>query len=898
MKAMNSVASSHISTSAGNSHDKSYSDNRKKKKQKTELVASVETSSAEAPGLKEEIEGNVARKSAAVPSSTNSKSSSNSKKKSSPFRIKVGCLVALRHDSAGNNSVEVIDNTTSGASSKASKRRLLPNDSLVHVWADPVPGRDESLALVGKRIRCTFPKNLVQGKKRRVLEGEIVRLVDYVKRKPGKPWKVDLLIDRSMLEYFEFLTRVDEDVDLSQLNEKARRNHQNEMRIRGENKVIVKMRLQHPGSDQINNCVQWVIQKKIPAKLFQYTTESSMETNNTVDSATKETEEQNNSPQHGGDDSDIVSPDDPRKRTLSPVPSEISRDTTTVKENSKGKQIGDSGKAKKRIKMTVNPSAPRHVGDGNDPPEQQIANWRWLASRYHELSHGRGLSDELVSASVGVAGKVLRVEPAKERDSATLAYVTIQRVILPEYTITGRMPHHGKLEVFLDKDSSTNDQLVVPVEQLIVLGTSLSDSETKCEVDPSAWPTNLFASVEYVQKSGVFLTSHGKGGNQPMTACIRCFRYFPTEFLHICNNPKCSMDESGQQPAWCNYCLPKGVDEYDALPCCDGTFTCLKCRESQAVAAEEEFRSAIRKRRQTGKSGVHGLFGKACEVASASQSADFAISETFIGAGQLQAPAANPMKRVKTKGKEMKRFLRKLEKKNGSKESEARVKVVKEDYTVFKPSCARSLDYESQSKKKHSFIYDPNAVSTEIPRNLREYNKRLLTVADADDKTNLSRDERAKQRRMLKFGDIAALEANVLATRETNLSFGRSEIHGWGVFADRDINQGDMIVEYRGEIIGNATAEKREKEYEATKLGLDYMFRIDDETVCDATKLGNVARFINASCEPNCIAKIITVGGDKRIAIYAKNLIREREEICYDYKFPIECELSARVFRL
>ena len=50
--------------------------------------------------------------------------------------------------------------------------------------------------------------------------------------------------------------------------------------------------------------------------------------------------------------------------------------------------------------------------------------------------------------------------------------------------------------------------------------------------------------------------------------------------------------------------------------------------------------------------------------------------------------------------------------------------------------------------------------------------------------------------------------------REEQLRFGRSLIHGWGVFATEAINAGDMIIEYRGELIGNAVADKREIEYE------------------------------------------------------------------------------------
>jgi SET domain-containing protein len=48
-----------------------------------------------------------------------------------------------------------------------------------------------------------------------------------------------------------------------------------------------------------------------------------------------------------------------------------------------------------------------------------------------------------------------------------------------------------------------------------------------------------------------------------------------------------------------------------------------------------------------------------------------------------------------------------------------------------------------------------------------------------------------------------------------------------------------------------------------------------------ATKTGNVARFINHCCTPNCSAKIIQVQGEKKIVIYADRFIAAGEEITY-----------------
>ena len=46
----------------------------------------------------------------------------------------------------------------------------------------------------------------------------------------------------------------------------------------------------------------------------------------------------------------------------------------------------------------------------------------------------------------------------------------------------------------------------------------------------------------------------------------------------------------------------------------------------------------------------------------------------------------------------------------------------------------------------------------------------------------------------------------------------------------------------------------REKRYEQMGIGSSYLFRIDSDDVVDATKNGNVARFINHSCDVSYIS--------------------------------------------
>ncbi|XP_054270577.1 histone-lysine N-methyltransferase trithorax-like [Macrosteles quadrilineatus] len=117
----------------------------------------------------------------------------------------------------------------------------------------------------------------------------------------------------------------------------------------------------------------------------------------------------------------------------------------------------------------------------------------------------------------------------------------------------------------------------------------------------------------------------------------------------------------------------------------------------------------------------------------------------------------------------------------------------------------------------------------------------------------------------------------------------RSDIHGRGLFCLRDIDGGEMVIEYAGEVIRAGLTDKREHYYTSKGIGC-YMFRIDDHFVVDATMHGNAARFINHSCEPNCYSKVVDILGKKHILIFALRKIVQGEELTYDYKFPLEDE--------
>ena len=90
---------------------------------------------------------------------------------------------------------------------------------------------------------------------------------------------------------------------------------------------------------------------------------------------------------------------------------------------------------------------------------------------------------------------------------------------------------------------------------------------------------------------------------------------------------------------------------------------------------------------------------------------------------------------------------------------------------------------------------------------------------------------------------------HLLKARKIKLKFAPSKIHDWGLFCMENISEGDIVIEYVGEIIRQSVADLREKRYEASGIGSSYLFRIDQDSIIDATKIGSIARLINHCCE-------------------------------------------------
>lgn len=95
-------------------------------------------------------------------------------------------------------------------------------------------------------------------------------------------------------------------------------------------------------------------------------------------------------------------------------------------------------------------------------------------------------------------------------------------------------------------------------------------------------------------------------------------------------------------------------------------------------------------------------------------------------------------------------------------------------------------------------------------------------------------------------------------------------VNGLGLFTTVPIKKGDCIIEYVGEIINDAEANRR---------GGKYLFQTSRDRHIDGATRTNTARYINHSCRPSCEIEI----KKGRVFVFAKRAIKPGEELFYDY---------------
>ncbi|XP_062380241.1 uncharacterized protein LOC134068574 [Sardina pilchardus] len=130
---------------------------------------------------------------------------------------------------------------------------------------------------------------------------------------------------------------------------------------------------------------------------------------------------------------------------------------------------------------------------------------------------------------------------------------------------------------------------------------------------------------------------------------------------------------------------------------------------------------------------------------------------------------------------------------------------------------------------------------------------------------------------------------HILAGRDKNSMLEIKYINpvkGRGIFTSAVFNQGDFVVEYRGELIDAAEAEHRRKLYHSACSIFMFDFTWKRKTWCidGALEDGSFGRLVNDEHKsPNCRMKLIEAGGKPHLCLFALKEIVSGTEITYDY---------------
>ncbi|KAI0665962.1 hypothetical protein C8Q78DRAFT_985350 [Trametes maxima] len=141
--------------------------------------------------------------------------------------------------------------------------------------------------------------------------------------------------------------------------------------------------------------------------------------------------------------------------------------------------------------------------------------------------------------------------------------------------------------------------------------------------------------------------------------------------------------------------------------------------------------------------------------------------------------------------------------------------------------------------------------------------------------------------------------------RQYEIAICKTVNKGWGVFAGpKKIPADSFIGVYAGEYLTDAETEERGTIY--NKFGRTYLFDLDfwylnkagverEETFCvDAYHAGNFTRYLNHSCDPNCVINACYINEanlDKPLlTIFTSRDVDPYEELCFSYFGPVDDE--------
>ncbi|KAK0621509.1 methyltransferase-like protein [Bombardia bombarda] len=111
----------------------------------------------------------------------------------------------------------------------------------------------------------------------------------------------------------------------------------------------------------------------------------------------------------------------------------------------------------------------------------------------------------------------------------------------------------------------------------------------------------------------------------------------------------------------------------------------------------------------------------------------------------------------------------------------------------------------------------------------------------------------------------------------------KTEKKGFGLRANTDLHPNDFVFEYIGEVINEPTFRNRMLKYDKEGIKHFYFMSLTKSEFVDATKKGNLGRFCNHSCNPNCYVDKWVVGEKLRMGIFTSRSIKAGEELVFNY---------------
>ncbi|KAL8483825.1 hypothetical protein ACS0TY_026494 [Phlomoides rotata] len=126
------------------------------------------------------------------------------------------------------------------------------------------------------------------------------------------------------------------------------------------------------------------------------------------------------------------------------------------------------------------------------------------------------------------------------------------------------------------------------------------------------------------------------------------------------------------------------------------------------------------------------------------------------------------------------------------------------------------------------------------------------------------------------------------------LKIARDERKGWGLFAAEFIPAGRFVCEYAGEVLSTKEGRERQRRYDKSGSMAALLVvkeHLPSGNTClrmniDATRMGNIARFINHSCDGGNLDTVMVRSSGAllpRVCFFSSRDIHESEELTFSY---------------